>query len=170
MRTRYPKHLPAFSYVGRHQYSLTFCTRDRHRAFTSAPPVADAWSQILRAAREEHIDVLAYCFMPDHLHLVAFGTREDADLRGFIRKAKQYSGYEHAQRTGDRLWQRYGHEHVIRDDERLERVVRYVLENPIRAGLARSVQEYPYIGSSVYTLEALLDFACLGGSEGVRSG
>jgi hypothetical protein len=59
------------------------------------------------------------------------------------------------------LWQRYCFEHVVRDDERLDRIVRYVLDNPIRAGLVRSVQDYPYIGSSVYTKRELLEFACI---------
>ena len=172
METRYPRHLPGFSYVGRHQYSLTFCTDYRHHAFTTDPPVANAWSQIVRASHEQHVDVLAYCFMPDHVHLVAGGAREDADCLEFIRKAKQYSGFYHNQRFGRRLWQQYGFEHVIRDDERLDRVIRYVLDNPVRAGLVNCVQDYAYWGSGVWTREELLDFACLGRSwgRGSRSG
>jgi putative transposase len=160
MRTKYPRHLPGFSYVGRHQYSLTFCTADRHPAFASADGVEDAWSQILRAGREQGVEVIAYCFMPDHVHLVVQGAREDSDLKVFIRLAKQYSGYHYSRRRSRRLWQRYSYEHVIRDDERLDRVVRYILDNPIRAGLVTSVQDYPYIGSSVYTRRELLEFAC----------
>jgi hypothetical protein len=34
--------------------------------------------------------------------------------------------------------------------------VRYILENPIRAGLAKKLGEYPFAGSDVYDLPALL--------------
>jgi REP element-mobilizing transposase RayT len=35
--------------------------------------------QILRASREERFALIAYCFMPDHLHLLVHGQAEDAD-------------------------------------------------------------------------------------------
>jgi hypothetical protein len=35
-------------------------------------------------------------------------------------------------------------------------VARYILQNPVRAGLARCAQEYPYSGSFTMTLEDLL--------------
>jgi REP element-mobilizing transposase RayT len=55
--------------------------------------------------------------MPDHLHLLAEGQREDASLKRFIKNMKQYSGFRFKQRTGQRLRQRYGFEHVLREEE-----------------------------------------------------
>ncbi len=156
---RYPRHLPGFSYVGFHRYSLTFCTADRAPTFSDAVSVDAALAQILRATGEERFSIIAYCFMPDHLHLVVEGVTEQSDLRKYIRRAKQYSGYAHSQRTRQRLWQRYGYEHVIRDDESLSRVVRYVIENPVRARLAEHPADYPFLGSGVYTLGELIDYA-----------
>jgi putative transposase len=170
MRTNYPKHLPAFSYVGIHQYSLTFCTADRAHIFREEASVTAAIAQILRGAGEERFSVIAYCCMPDHVHLVVEGLTEQSDLKKFIRRAKQYSGYAHSQRTGQRLWQRYGYEHVIRDDERLNQVVRYVIENPVRAGLVEHPGDYPFLGSSLYTLAELIDFAYDREGERQRSG
>ena len=37
------------------------------------------------------------------------------------------------------------------------RVARYVLENPVRAGLVTRVQDYPFLGSDVYTVEQVLE-------------
>jgi hypothetical protein len=45
---------------------------------------------------------------------------------------------------------------VLRDDEATLSVARYILANPVRAGLARSVEEYPFVGSLVYELKDLL--------------
>jgi len=159
MRTEYPKHLPAFSYVGYHAYSLTFCARDRARLFTSSESVYLVRSQILRAAESESFDVVAYCFMPDHLHLVVQGAREDSDLKAFVKLAKQLSGFHYRQKTGSALWQRYSFEHVLRDDEDLAIKVRYVLENPVRAGIVVAPADYTYLGSSVYEVNELFDFA-----------
>jgi putative transposase len=121
--------------------------------------VSGTLAQILRGAREEEFSIIAYCFMPDHLHLVVEGLAEQSDMKKFVRRAKQYSGYAHPQRTGQRLWQRYGHEHVIRDNESVRKIVRYVIENPVRAGLVRDPTDYPFLGSGVYSLEQLIDFA-----------
>jgi putative transposase len=156
----YPKHLDGFSYVGRYRYFLTFCTQDRNPLFVEASVVSCAWTQILRAASEDAMDVIAYCFMPDHAHLVMGGREETSDLLRFIAKAKQFSGYTHSQKHGrQRLWQRYGHERTLRSDESTQSVVRYVLENPVRKGMVDHPREYPFIGSSSYTISELLEFA-----------
>jgi REP element-mobilizing transposase RayT len=85
------------------------------------------------------------------------GQSDDSDCRRFIARAKQYSGFHFQAVFGRRLWQRYGYEHVLRDDEAPVSVARYILENPVRAGLVAAVQDYPYSGSSVYSLEQLLE-------------
>jgi hypothetical protein len=54
------------------------------------------------------------------------------------------------------LWQRYGYERVIRDSEQTFVVARYILENPVRAGLVAAIKEYPFVGSFVYTLPELI--------------
>jgi len=120
-------------------------------------------SQILRAADEHGFLIFAYCFMPDHLHLLIEGTTESSDCRRFIARAKQYAGFYYAKAFTGRLWQRYGYEHVLRDDEITQVAARYILENPVRAGLVQSVQEYPYVGSKVYPLADLIEGAARSG-------
>jgi hypothetical protein len=44
---------------------------------------------------------------------------------------------------------------VLRDREQAFRVARYILENPIRAGLTTTVADYPFLGSLVYPLSEL---------------
>src|SRR5207248_1955314 len=126
MRTNQPGHLTSFDYRGLYRYSLTFCTDYRRRLFVDGANVAIALPQILRAASENHFAVLAYCFMPDHLHLVVEALDDQADCRNFIKKAKQYSGFYFSQARGQKLWQRYGYERVLRDDEATLDVVRYI--------------------------------------------
>jgi hypothetical protein len=80
-----------------------------------------------------------------------------SDCKRFIARAKQYSGYRHAAMFNERLWQRYGFERVLREDDTTSVVGRYILENPIRAGQVARVEDYPFVGSFVFTLKQLLD-------------
>jgi len=50
-------------------------------------------------------------------------------------------------RTG-RLWQRESFDHILRSDEKLEKVREYICMNPVRAGLAATPDEYPWLWRS----------------------
>ncbi len=162
MRTGRPEHLKAFSYVGIHRYSLTFCTSDRCSIFIAQPAVDLVLKQISRAADENAFAVIAYCFMPDHLHLLVEGQSDSSDCKQFIARAKQYSGFYYSKTFRTKLWQRYSFEHVLRDEQKSVVVARYILQNPVRAGLAKRVEDYPYAGSLVWPMPALLDWIAKG--------
>ena len=101
-------------------------------------------------------EVIAYCFMPDHVHLLVAAKTERASLTEFMKRFKQLTGYAHKRTSGDALWQPGYHERVLRDDEATLAIARYVLANPVRAGLASEVLEYPLAGSDVFDRAALL--------------
>jgi putative transposase len=152
----YPPHRPDLPYTGKHHHFLTFCTDQRKPVFVEEPDVTLVRTQILRAAGDERFEITAYCFMPDHAHVLAAGRDESSDARKFIKLAKQYSGYYFKQRNGIQLWQRYGFERVIRDDAELALTLGYMVTNPVRAGLVDHPAKYPYIGSQRYTVAELL--------------
>ena len=156
MHTGKPGHDKTFDYVGLHRYSLTFCTDRRRHLFTNPAVVGPVLAQISRAAAENQFVVIAYCFMPDHLHLLIEGRSEESDCKRFIARAKQYSGFYYSKARHGALWQRHGFEHVLRDEEPSVVVARYILENPLRAGIAQRVEDYPFAGSLVYPLKDLL--------------
>ena len=160
----YPAHTEHLPYTGRNHYFLTFCTDQRRPLFVDESCVALVRTQILRAARERRFEISAYCFMPDHLHLIASGCDESSDAKAFIKLSKQYSGYYFAKEHGQRLWQRYGYERVVRDDAELALSIGYIVANPVRAGLASHPAEYPFLGSEVYTLAELLLMCAYGSS------
>jgi REP element-mobilizing transposase RayT len=71
MRASHPERLRGFDYVGYHRYFLTFCTFNRRPLFVDDDHVDIVLAQILRACGQEQFATLAYCFMPDHRHLLA---------------------------------------------------------------------------------------------------
>ena len=159
MFPRHPEPLRNFDYLGAHRYFLTWCCFERQPLFQDSAVADRAMSQIMRACDPCGIAIVAYCFMPDHLHMLVEGMRLDADGRRFFKLAKQYAGYAHSQATGSRLWQRYGYEHVVRSDQTSRAVSRYLLENPVRAGLAKSVGDWPSSGAPTTNLAALIEWA-----------
>jgi len=96
--------------------------------------------------------------MPDHLHLLVEAKSDASDGRDFIKRARQYSGFYYSKAFGAKLWQRYGYDHVLRDEEKTIIVARYILQNPLRAGLVKRIEDYPFVGSLEWPLEALLDW------------
>ena len=159
MLTGNPGHLPAFDYIGLHRYFLTFCTNQRQPIFRDSTRVDLVKSHILQTAADESFAILAYCFMPDHLHLLVEGQADAADCKRLITRAKQFSGFYYSKTFGARLWQRYGFERVLRDDEATLVVARYILENPVRAGLVVSPEDYAFSGSEKFTVEEILSAA-----------
>lgn len=97
-------------------------------------------------------ELLAYSVMPNHVHMVCTPICADEgfvplakilqSLKGFTaRKANQILG-----RSGD-FWQHESYDHVVRDNNELERIVVYVLKNPRKAGLpVKYVYCHPDLG------------------------
>jgi REP-associated tyrosine transposase len=152
-----PQRLPTFAYIGLHRYFLTFCCNHRRRVFVEADAVAVALAQILHASARHDFAVVAYCFMPDHVHLLVEGRAQGADLIAFARDVKQRTGYHWRGKVDAVLWQDGYYDRVLRDDEQAAIVAKYILENPVRAGLVSEPREYPYSGSQIWTWEQLQD-------------
>ena len=148
--------LRGFDYCGPHRCFVTFCTHARQPYFQSGDAVSLIAAQLLRTATDHAFAVIAYCYMPDHLHLLVEGCAVDATLAQFVRSFKQRSAFHWKQQAGGTLWQRSYYDHVLRDDESTRDVARYILENPLRAGLAARVEDYPYLGSMTMSIGDLL--------------
>ena len=154
--------LENFAYRGKYRYFLTFCTHDRQPTFAEADAADSAWTHILRTAEREAFSVLAHVIMPDHVHVLLKGQTNDADLRKFVSLAKQHAAWDYWCRTKRRLWQPSFYDHVLRDEESELPFVRYILENPVRAGLVRQCEDYPFVGAgavSVTEMVRMLDSA-----------
>jgi len=143
-----PRRLEGFSYKGRHRYFVTICTRDRVRVFEEATHASWVTTQIQQLFEPTHFAVLAFCVMPDHVHLLFEGLTTDADLKATMHNWKQRTGFAWKQTNGGRLWQEGFYDHVLREFDSVPGVVRYIVDNPIRRGFGSS---YPYVGSSRYT-------------------
>ena len=100
-----------------------------------------------------NFQILAYCFMPDHVHFLVSAKDDDCDLIKFITHFKQKTGYEFKERHGINLWQRSFYDHILRKEESVIDKAKYIFNNPVRKGLVKDFKEYPFLGSMVFDIE-----------------
>jgi REP element-mobilizing transposase RayT len=120
-------------------YMVTMITAERRRIFDDFS-AARVLIQILKAESDKHrASTLAFVVMPDHLHwLMQLG--ESTALGQSVRGIKSITTH----RLGQPVWQRGYHDHAVRREEDIKSLARYVIANPVRAGLSYSVGSYPH--------------------------
>lgn len=89
------------------------------------------------------INSLAWVVMPDHFHWLF--ELKDATLPQVVGRTTSLStrSINHARGSKERFWQRGYHDRAIRTDEDLRKVARYIIANPLRAGLVEHIGDYP---------------------------
>ena len=95
-------------------------------------------------------DLLAFCVMPNHVHLVCTPLRQEEGsyqpLARIMQSLKRYTARGANRLLGRRgaFWRSESYDHVVRDDAELARILRYVVENPAKVGLVESWDSWPW--------------------------
>lgn len=141
--------------TGRHSennriYLVTAVTHKRQRIFTDIF-LARILVQTMRLQhQQQNISSLAFVIMPDHLHWL-FALQNDCTLAKIMQTVKGSSAFRIQKLRRQRgeisgrqsLWQDGYHDHAVRKQEDLQQLARYIVANPLRAGLVKSVADYP---------------------------
>ena len=141
--------IKGFDYTGMLAYHITLCTLDKQCIFSTEESVRLTLDILLEDAEKEKFLVHTYCFMPDHLHTLILGNDVESSLNNMMKRFKQRSNFHFRKRFGKQLWQRSFYDHVVRKDEDINVVSRYILGNPVRKGLVENFTKYPFSGSVV---------------------
>ena len=127
-----------FSEQGR-VYHVTTVTKGRYPYFSDSHLASLVCRTLLWSDLPGATTTLCYVLMPDHLHWL-FQLGEGQVLPGVMLRVKGRSG----RLCGASLWQRGYHDHAVRKEENIREIARYIVANPLRAGLVRSLKDYPY--------------------------
>ena len=126
-------------------YLVTFAAEARRRLFArfwtgAVASAALADPRIWRDAR-----LLAWVLMPDHWHgVVQLGERDSLGRVVQRLKANSARRVRYEADVHCRVWARGYHDHALRQEEGVREAARYVVGNPIRAGLVDRVADYPF--------------------------
>jgi putative transposase len=134
---------------GRHScpgqvYLITTVTFNRQPVFHHFAAARALVKSIYDADRLGKTETLAYVVMPDHLHWLV-RLSGDTSLSMTIGGVKGVSAYRVASLlAGMKLWSKGFHDHAVRREEDLKALARYVIYNPVRAGLVDRPGLYPH--------------------------
>lgn len=94
---------------------------------------------------DQHVNLLAWVLMPYHLHLlIELGEMQSLPVcMGRINSCAAKAINRAVDRKGA-VWQGAYFDRALRCDEGVNAVMRYLLNNPIRAGIVESIESYPY--------------------------
>ena len=125
---------------GNHRKDIFFCETDRLR-------MSELFAEVLNSCDAR---LHAYCYMPNHLH--ALIQVADVPLgRVMLRIASPYARMTQARlSTTGHLFERRYYPVMVDTDAYLSEVVRYIHLNPVRAGMVRSPDTYPWSSHHVY--------------------
>ncbi|MGH8420630.1 MAG: REP-associated tyrosine transposase [Pseudomonas sp.] len=131
-----------FSEPGR-IYLVTTATEKRHPIFSSFHLGRLVVEQLRRTEHEGLAVSLAWVLMPDHLHwLLELKTGSLDRLVKQVKASSAISINRITQRKG-RIWQQGFHDRAMRYDEDPIKAARYIVANPLRAGLVERFGDYP---------------------------
>jgi len=91
-------------------------------------------------------DLLAYCIMPNHVHIVFTVERSATSLYKILQSLKAHTAREANKilRQKGAFWQHESYDHVVRDGKELERIIAYVLHNPVKAGMVANWEQWKW--------------------------
>ena len=91
------------------------------------------------------VNSLAWVVMPDHLHWL-FQLGDIQPLSTVIKQLKARSSHRINLRLNRQgaLWQPGFHDHALRREDNIQNIARYIIANPLRAGLVDKLGNYPH--------------------------
>ena len=130
--------------IAGHVYLVTFVTRDRRPLF-SDPVIAHDMARAITDKRLWYRSrLMAWVLMPDHWHgLIELGATETLSVCVQRLKANTSRSFR-VGRQHDGVWAPGFHDRALRSSDDLRVAARYVIANPLRAGLVDEIGKYPY--------------------------
>ena len=132
---------------------------NENKRWLSDPRVAEIVSQAVMTRDAKEYELVAYTIMPNHVHVV-FGIGDhglfehDGQIDNLSYKPpskilgslKRYTARESNRILGRKgaFWQDESYDHVVRDGKELEAIVRYVLNNSVKAGFVMEWHDWKW--------------------------
>lgn len=132
-------------FLPRHVYHVTVVTRRRQRYFEPFAAACTAARTFTDGKSLGQATLLAWVLMPDHAHwLLQLGDGEPLPV--VVGRMKSRSARAVNRLRGEKrpVWASAYQDQALRSDEDLRSAARYIVANPLRAGLVKSVSDYPF--------------------------
>ena len=108
--------------------------------------VADVCKNTLHYPDGKEYEIICYCIMPNHVHLVfelIVGNKGISKIMQSIKRISARKSNLLLNKSGI-FWQDESYDRLVRDDKELYFIIRYVLMNPVNAGLTDEWHKWKY--------------------------
>jgi putative transposase len=109
------------------------------------------WEAVERSKDRSHIEVIAWVVLPEHFHMIIDPKGEE--LSGVLRRMKLSFAnqfYREGGEVGGRIWQPRFWDHIIRDQEDMNRHIDYIHYNPVKHGHTANHHQWGYSSLGKY--------------------
>ncbi len=114
------------------------------------PQIANIIKNSLFYKHKKEYDLICYCIMPNHVHILIkplFKTEDRPfSIASIMKNHKSYTAVksnEILKRNGQ-FWHWGYYDHYIRDEKEFYNVIRYILNNPVKAGLVKNYEDWEF--------------------------
>ena len=131
-------------------YFITTCTNERKKIFSDAKYAQMVVDAIQFGRERNWFLLLGFVVMPDHIHIAV--VPQQRKISDIVRGIKGFT----ARKINDlmnkkgKLWQKGYRDFVMDDIEAINQKLRYIEENPVRAGLVNDVKKYSFSSAGKY--------------------
>ncbi|QIB52663.1 transposase [Pseudomonas sp. OIL-1] len=119
-------------------YLVTTVTLNREPVFANLASARTLINTLRSELSRNQIQTWAYVVMPDHFHWLMQLNHEA--LSAVVGRVKGLT----AKQLGQSIWQSGFHDRAVRKEDDLKAMARYIIANPLRAGIVESVANYPH--------------------------
>jgi putative transposase len=126
-------------------YFVTVCCAQRNQLLKNYFAARAAASVLHQQHKQGHAHLIAWVLMPDHMHLM-IQLETGKILSQYMNRLNSCTAIaiNRALKRHGRVWQGAYHDHALREETDINVCVRYLLNNPLRAGLCEKLEDYPY--------------------------
>ncbi|MDY0250808.1 MAG: transposase [Pseudomonas sp.] len=125
-------------------YHVTWTTHQRLSVFNNFHTAHIFAQEILLFEKTQRATSVAWVIMPDHVHWLV--QLQNTPLSTLVKslKARSALAINKSQNKNGKFWQEGFYDRAVRYEDDLKSIARYIIANPIRAGLTKKVGDYPF--------------------------
>ncbi len=140
-RRSLPHEIPSWVDPSNERYFITVCCQSRGKNQLANAEIGQRLFETIRHRNASGICYVSIALlMPDHIHLLVSFPQSEKRIRTVMSKWKEWTA-----KSLRVCWQRDFFEHRLRHDESFSDEADYILDNPVRAGLVKNCEDWPYV-------------------------
>jgi REP element-mobilizing transposase RayT len=121
--------------------------------YLTDPQIASLVAEAIFYRNTKVYDLISFCIMPNHVHLILTpmekGKGNFYNLTEILHSLKRHTARQSnlLLNQSGAFWQDESYDHILRNEAELERTIKYVLYNPVKAKLVKEQQDWKWIYS-----------------------